>query len=54
MPETFIGKLTDSIFSSELLRQLYRFRHRLFKERLGWQGIRELVLVTSTATDLDR
>ncbi len=37
MQEIFVGKASDSIFSHESLRQLYRFRHQIFKERLGWQ-----------------
>lgn len=37
MREMLIGKPSDNVFSSELLRHLYRFRHRIFKEELGWQ-----------------
>ena len=37
MREMLIGRPSDSVFSAESLRELYRFRHRVFKERLGWQ-----------------
>ena len=37
MQEMLIGRPSDSVFSPESLRELYRFRHRVFKERLGWQ-----------------
>ncbi|MCO6440996.1 MAG: hypothetical protein J5I81_07920 [Nitrococcus mobilis] len=37
MQGIFVGRASERIFSHESLRQLYRFRHQIFKERLGWQ-----------------
>lgn len=53
MREMLIGKPSDSVFSSELLRQLYRFRHWIFKERLGWQVSSRCSLESDAFDELD-
>lgn len=37
MREIVIGRSTDSSFSPQVLEQLFRFRYRVFKEKLGWE-----------------
>lgn len=53
MREMLIGKPSDSVFSPELLRQLYQFRHRIFKERLGWQVSSRCSLERDAYDELD-
>lgn len=48
-----IGKPSDNVFSPELLRQLYGFRHRIFKERLGWQVSSRCSLESDVYDELD-
>ncbi|HKJ94826.1 MAG TPA: acyl-homoserine-lactone synthase [Gammaproteobacteria bacterium] len=37
MSEILIGRSVDGAFDNAVLQQLFRFRHRVFKERLGWE-----------------
>lgn len=53
MRDILIGKASESVFSSELLRQLYRFRYRVFKERLGWEVSTQACLESDCYDDLD-
>ncbi|HET8701012.1 MAG TPA: acyl-homoserine-lactone synthase [Nitrococcus sp.] len=48
-----IGKPSEGAFPPELLRQVYRFRHRIFKERLNWQVASRCSLELDAYDELD-
>lgn len=36
-PEIVVGRPSEGEFDTRLLHALYRFRHRVFRQRLGWE-----------------
>ena len=36
-PQIVVGRPSEGRFDTRLLHSLYRFRHRVFRQRLGWE-----------------